>query len=234
MRLNSALTFIFLFVSAALSGPLREKDQSWVPNLVKKSTNGTPKYAGAYWGETDGNFTFATATFNVVPAQQNYTVWVAIGDPSTQSDISWLAAGINTIVTDNTWCYLENSDVYYSNVTITPNDVIRTSITARSATSGAVIIENINNSQTDVSYLLVDATHSLVGAEVRWGVELSFNDSEPIPFDTLTITNVTAYGPSGKNYEAEGATKMEIEQDDKVVISVETKNSTITIQHVHE
>ncbi|KAF8439326.1 peptidase G1 [Boletus edulis BED1] len=214
--------------------------------MLDSTTNGTSdgvhyndRYAGAFWEETDGAFTFATATFNIPaqPAEQNYAVWVAID--GIQHNDSWFSAGINAVVLDNTettyqaWCYWGNDVPYYFNVTIMPKDVIRASITAHNATSGTALIENLNNGQANVQNLQVNSTLSLLEGEVSWGVML-YQVNDTIPFDTVTITNATAYGPSGSIYKAEGANKLVIKQDNEVVTSVETTGSTITIQHVYE
>ncbi|KAG6373208.1 peptidase A4 family-domain-containing protein [Boletus reticuloceps] len=241
MRLNSALTFIFLFVSAALSGPLREKDQSWVPNLVKKSTNGASDdvyynylLAGAYWEETNGTFTFATATFNVpVPSgQHGYAVWVGIDGITCNS---WFTAGISSSVTDGKITYLAWSEwaddkQYLPNLAIAPGDVIRASLNAPSATSGVAILENLTNGRTVVQPF--DAAQPLCRRIAAWSAEIQANAS--IPFDTVKITNARAYGPSSQRvYEAAGAQKLEISQKNGVVMaSVSTEGSSVTIHRV--
>ncbi|KAG6378929.1 peptidase A4 family-domain-containing protein [Boletus reticuloceps] len=246
MRLNSALISIFLSVSAVLSNPLRKKGQPWFPSVMLESTNGasdgpyyySPKFSGAFREETDGHLTFATATFNTIAlsaGQHGYTSWVGIDSINTCND-SWLAVGIDTFVTDNSetsytaWYEWGGDGPYYSDVTITPKDVIRASITALSATSGVFIIKNLNNGQTNVHYL--NSTRPLCERDVTWGVAPYHNES--IAFDTVTITNAMAYGPSGIIYDAEGANKACLKQDNKVVTSIETAGSTVTIQHVHE
>ncbi|KAF8138713.1 peptidase G1 [Boletus edulis] len=212
-----------------------------------ESTNGAsdePYYysqifSGALRKETDGHFTFVTATFNTIAlsaGQHGHTLWVGIDSLYTCNN-SWLAVGIDTFVTDNSetsytvWYEFGRDGPYYSNVTITPKDVIGAGVTALSATSGAFIIENRNIGQTNVRYL--NSTRSLCERDVGWGIVPYHNES--ITFDTVTITNAMAYGPSGIIYEAEGANKTCLMQDNKVVTSIEeTAGSTVTIQHVHE
>ncbi|KAF8124046.1 peptidase A4 family-domain-containing protein [Boletus edulis] len=240
MRLNSAFVSIFSFVSTVLSGHLREKDRSWFPtNGTSDGVQYNDQIACAFWERTDGpSITFATATFNALApsGQHGYAVWVRIDNNEMCPD-SWLIAGIVAFVTNNSetiykaWYEWGKEGPYYSDVTVTPKDVIRAGVTALSPTSSAIMIKNLNSGQVNIHYL--NSTRSLCGQGVSWGVFLDHVD-DPIPFDTVTITNASAYGPLGSTYKAEGANKMEIKQDNKTVTSVETEGSTITIRHVYE
>ncbi|KAF8439324.1 peptidase A4 family-domain-containing protein [Boletus edulis BED1] len=244
MRLNSTLTFIFLFVSAALSGPLREKDQSWVPNLVKKSTNGAsddinynPLLAGAYWEETNGTFNFATATFKVpVSSGQDGSYGMMVGIDGITCE-SWFTAGISCNVIDgrtnqcDVWSEWSDNKLYYSEL-IAPGDVLRAALNvADGARSGVAILENLTNGQTVLQPY--NAPQPLCGRIAMWGVGINQANAS-IPFDTVTIEDAMAYGPSSpRTYKAAGARKMEFSQENKVVrASVDTEESSIIIKRL--
>ena len=51
-------------------------------------------------------------------------------------------------------------------------------------------------------------------------------------FGTVTFTDAVAYGPSGVNFEPEGADVWAIQYDGKVLTSVKTEGSSVTIRYV--
>ena len=131
------------------------------------------------------------------------------------------------------WCewYPDWSD-YFSDLEVSAGDVIRATVTAYSSTSGIATIENLTNGQSGSKQL--DSTHGLCGQNAEWIVE-DFSDfyGNEVPFanfDTVIFTDATATGTG--TYTLDGATTMNIEQNNQVLTSVSNDGSSLTIQYV--
>jgi len=252
-----ALLTNLLLASAALAAPSsrlgarlarrRENRLSQPVNRVEAPEGGdsnveySSNWAGAVWAEGDGTFTTVTGTFTVPTPSGSVgsaaSAWVGIDGDTCDTAI--LQTGVDFTVTDDGASYDAWYEWYpdyaydFSGITISAGDVIVTTVTAYSTTSGIATIENLTTGQTVNQELT--SSYALCEENAEWIVEDFEEGDSLVPFadfGTVTFTSATASGPSGTTYTPEGATIIDIEQNDKVLTSVTTGDATATVKYV--
>ncbi|KAG9316723.1 peptidase A4 family-domain-containing protein [Chiua virens] len=238
------LTNLFL-ASAALATPSsrlgarltrrRENRQSQPINRLESTATGisnvaySENWAGAVWAEGSGTFTTVTGTFTV-PAPSGSSgsaasAWVGIDGDTCDTAI--LQTGIDFTVDSN------GGASYDAVSPSVPGDEIKTTVTAYSTTSGVAIIENVTTGKTVTQDLT--SSYALCEENAEWIVEDFEENGALVPFadfGTVTFSSATASGSSGSTYTPTGATLIDIEQNNKVLTSVSTSGSTLTVKYV--
>ncbi len=119
------------------------------------------------------------------------------------------------------------------NLAINSGDVIKLTVTASSTTSGTAVIENLTSGQ-QVSKTL-SSTHALCEQNAEWIVEDYEQGGSLVPFcdfGTVAFTNAYATTTSGSHITPNGATIIDIEQNNKVLTSVSENSNGVTISYV--
>lgn len=105
-------------------------------------------------------------------------------------------------------------------------------MTASSTTSGTAVIENLTTGKT-VSESITSSS-ALCEQDAEWIVE-DYEEGDSLvafaDFGTVTFTDASATTSSG-SVGPSGATLIDIEQDDEVLTSASTSDSTVTIEYV--
>jgi hypothetical protein len=251
-----AILSSFLLASVALAAPSsrlearltrRRENRRSQPISRLESPAGTvsdveysSNWAGAVWGEGDGTFTTVTATFTVPTpsgASGAASAWVGIDGDTCGNAI--LQTGVDFTVTGGKASYDAWYEWYpdyaydFSGISISAGDVIKTTVTASSTTSGTAVIENLTTGQIVTQELT--SSYALCEQNAEWIVEDFEENGSLVPFvdfGTVTFSSATASGPSGTTYTTSGATIIDIEQNGQVLTSVTTSGSTATIKYV--
>ncbi|KAH0827970.1 peptidase A4 family-domain-containing protein [Lanmaoa asiatica] len=245
-----------LLASAALAVPSsrlearlarrRENRQSQPINRLESPAGAvsnveySSNWAGALWAEGDGTFTTVTGTFTVpTPSGTSgaASAWVGIDGDTCQNAI--LQTGVDFTITNGQVSY----DAWYewfpdyaydfSGISISAGDVIKTTVTASSTTSGTAVIENLTTGQTVTQALT--STYALCEQNAEWIVEDFEQNGHLVrfaDFGTVNFTSATASGLSGTAYTPSGAVIIDIEQHGQVLTSVTTSGSTVAITYV--
>ncbi|KAF8439323.1 hypothetical protein L210DRAFT_3504461 [Boletus edulis BED1] len=144
----------------ALAGRHHEKYQSQgrFPDLAKQSTNSdhggvysSNTWTSAFRNETDGTFAVITSTFTVpaISGPNGSCASIRIGIDDLTCTSANILAGIDLSVTENETSYkgklFPSGGPTTRTSTISTADVIRTTANVLSATSGAVLVENLTN-----------------------------------------------------------------------------------------
>ncbi|KAG9316264.1 peptidase A4 family-domain-containing protein [Chiua virens] len=239
-----------LLASAALAAPSsrlgarlarrRENRQSQPNNRLQSTATGisnveySENWAGAAWAEGDGTFTTVTGTFTVpTPSGSSgsaASAWVGIDGDTCENAI--LQTGVDFTVDSNggasydAWYEWYPDYAYdFSAIDISAGDVIKTTVTAYSTTSGVATIENLTNGQTVTQDITSD--YALCEENAEWIVE-DFEEGDSLSPSPMPLPT----GPSGETYTPSGATLMDIEQDGEVLTSVSTSGETLTVKYV--
>ena len=120
----------------------------------------------------------------------------------------------------------------FSGISISAGDVITTTVTASSTTSGTAVIENVSTGQTVTKSL--SSSSALCEENAEWIVEDFEENGSLVPFanfGTVTFSNAVATTSSGSTVGPSGSTIIDIEQNNQVLTSVSTSSSSVTISY---
>lgn len=121
----------------------------------------------------------------------------------------------------------------FSGITISAGDTIKVTVTATSTKAGTAVVENVSTGKT-VSETFTNESNVLEELNAEWIVEDFEEGDELVPFadfGTVTFTSASATGSSG-SVGPSGATLIDIEQNGKVLTSVSTTSSSVTVTYV--
>ena len=121
----------------------------------------------------------------------------------------------------------------FSGITISAGDTIKLTVTTSSTTSGKAVIENLTTGTT-VSKSLT-SSYALCEENAEWIVEDFESDGSLVPlcdFGAVTFTDAYATTKSGTRVSPNGATLVDLEQNNKVLTSVAEHSSGVTIKYV--
>ena len=116
----------------------------------------------------------------------------------------------------------------FSGISISAGDVIKATVTAHSTTSGVAIIENVTTGKTVTKDLT--SSSALCEQDAEWIVEDFEEGGGLVPF--ANFGTVTFYDASASSYTPSGATIIDIKQNNKVLTSVSTSGSSVTVKYV--
>lgn len=121
----------------------------------------------------------------------------------------------------------------FSGISISAGDSITVTVTATSTTAGTATVKN-NSKGTSVTHTFSGQSQALQELNAEWIVEDFESGSSLVPFadfGTVTFTGASASGSSG-TVGPSGATLIDIEQSGKVLTSVSTTSSSVTVTYV--
>ncbi|KAJ7237724.1 peptidase A4 family-domain-containing protein [Mycena haematopus] len=230
-----------------MSGP--RLPATGISSLVGNTTHSevSSNWAGASFESAAGTYKSVTGTF-VVPTPKapsgssssgSYaaSAWVGIDGDTCGTAI--LQTGIdfnidNGRVSFDAWYeYFPADATDFSGIPISAGNTIKLTATAASTTSGTVTIENVSTGVTVSKSLKSSAKLCLENAE--WIVEDFEEGDSLVPFanfGTVTFTGASATTQSGSTVGPSGAVIIDIEQNNKVLTSVSSSSSSVTVSYV--
>ncbi|KAJ7464398.1 peptidase A4 family-domain-containing protein [Mycena latifolia] len=204
-------------------------------------------WAGASWESAAGTYKSVTGTFVVptpkVPSGSSSSgsyaasAWVGIdgdtcGSAILQTGIDFTIDG-GSVSFDAWYEYYPDFAHDFSGIPISAGNTITLTVTASSSTSGTATITNVSTGKT-VSNSLT-STAKLCGENAEWIVEDFEEGSSLVPFanfGTVTFTGAVATTSAGSTVGPSGAVLIDIEQSSKVLTSVSTTSSSVTVSYV--
>ncbi|KAF8886434.1 peptidase A4 family-domain-containing protein [Gymnopilus junonius] len=225
------------------SQPIRLLESNHLDNLASNASHVeySSNWAGAVWDSyPSGTFTSVTGTFTVpTPSGSSgaASAWVGIdgdtcGTAILQTGIDFTISGGQ--VSYDAWYEWYPDYAYdFSGITIKAGDSIKLTVTASSTKAGTAVIQNLTTGKTVTKSLTSSA--ALCEENAEWIVEDFEEGSSLVPFadfGTVTFTNAVATTKSGTTVGPSGSTLIDIEQNNKVLTSVSTTSSGVTISYV--
>ncbi|KAF8209303.1 peptidase A4 family-domain-containing protein [Mycena galopus ATCC 62051] len=231
-----------------MSGP--RLPSTGINSLVKSNVTHaevSSNWAGASFESAAGTYKSVTGTFVVptpkVPSGSSSSgsfaasAWVGIDGDTCGTAI--LQTGIdfnidNGRVSFDAWYeYFPASSTDFTGIPIAAGNTIKLTATAASTTSGTVTIENVSTGVTVSKSLTSSAKLCLENAE--WIVEDFEEGNSLVPFanfGTVTFTGAQATTESGTVVGPTGAVIIDLEQNNKVLTSVSTGSTSVTVTYV--
>jgi len=197
-------------------------------------------WAGAVWDTYPaGTFKSVTGTFTVptpTGSSGSASAWVGIdgdtcGTAILQTGVDFTISGGK--VSYDAW-YEWYPDYAYdsSGITISAGNVITLTVTATSTKAGTAVITNQSTGKTVTKSLT--SSSALCEQNAEWIVEDYEENGSLVPFanfGTVTFSSASATTSSG-SIGPSGATIIDIEQSGKVLTSVTTGSSSVTVKYV--
>ncbi|KAJ7066131.1 peptidase A4 family-domain-containing protein [Mycena amicta] len=213
-------------------------------NLNISNIEYSSNWAGASYESAAGTYKAVTATF-VVPTPSapsggsgTYaaSAWVGIDGDTCGSAI--LQTGVdftidNGAVSYDAWYEYYPDFAHDFSLSISAGNTITVTVTASSSTAGTATITNVSTGKT-VSKALT-STAKLCFQNAEWIVEDFEEGSSLVPFadfDKVTFTNAVATLQAGGTVGPSGAVLIDIEQNNKVLTSVSTTSTSVTVSYV--
>ena len=120
----------------------------------------------------------------------------------------------------------------FSGISFSPGDSVTLTVTASSTKAGTAVITN--NSKGKTVSKSITSSSALCEQDAEWIVEDFEEGSSLVPFanfGTVTFTGASAKTASG-SVGPSGANTIDIEQGSKVLTSVSTSGSSVTVSYV--
>ncbi|KAG6811128.1 hypothetical protein H0H92_008861 [Tricholoma furcatifolium] len=197
-------------------------------------------WAGAVWDSyPSGTFKSVTGTFTVPTPSGSGAASAWVGIDGDTCDTAILQTGVDFTISGGKVSYDAWYEWYpdyaydFSGIPISAGDVITLTVTASSTTAGTAVITNETTGKT-VSKSITSSS-ALCEENAEWIVE-DFEEGDSLvefaDFGTVTFTSASATTNSGSTVGPSGATIIDIEQNSKVLTSVSTSSSGVTISYV--
>ncbi|KAI0038338.1 hypothetical protein FA95DRAFT_1613463 [Auriscalpium vulgare] len=201
-------------------------------------------WAGAVWDSPAGTYKSVTGTFVVptpkAPSSGSGTyaasAWVGIdgdtcGTAILQTGVDFTISGGK--VSYDAWYEWYPDYAYdFSGIPISAGNTIKLTVTATSTKAGSAVIENVTTGKTVTKSLT--STAALCEQNAEWIVEDFEEGNSLVPFanfGTVTFTGASA-GTSSGSVGPSGSTLIDIQQNSKVLTSVSTSSSGVTVSYV--
>ncbi|KAI0057445.1 hypothetical protein BV25DRAFT_1902681 [Artomyces pyxidatus] len=218
---------------------------------VNATASSSPEYstnwAGVVYNEPAGTFTAVTGSFVVptpkVPStkgsggEYSASAWVGIDGDSCSNAILQTGVDFNVdssgSVSYDAW-YEWYPDVShdFSGISIKAGDTIELTVTSTSTKAGKAVIKNVSTGKSVTKSLT--SSSALCGQDAEWIVEDFEEGSSLVPFanfGSVTFKDASATTGSGSKGPS-GANVIDIKQSNKVLTSVSTSSSGVTISYV--
>ncbi|KIK57915.1 hypothetical protein GYMLUDRAFT_98354 [Collybiopsis luxurians FD-317 M1] len=258
MKFSTVIISSVIFFAGALARPsslaeriaIREGRKSGVAifNTNSGNTNVTHSATSTNWAgviiqspPSGSHFTSAVGTFIVPTPSGNgaASAWVGIDGDTAQNSI--FQSGVDFTVSKGQVSYSAWYEWYAAFAVDVPSfqvsagDQIRITLTTTTSTHGTVLLENLSTSQSftkDVS--APNSSSALQGKNAEWIVEDFEENGQMVTltnWGTLTFTDGSAGTNTGSSVAPSTGTIVNMEQDGRVLTSVSTSGSNVTIQH---
>ncbi|KAK4129125.1 concanavalin A-like lectin/glucanase [Parathielavia appendiculata] len=166
------------------------------------------------------------------PAPQAAAAWVGIDGAECNSTL--LQAGVTTIVNSNGgqsasawWEWYPETAFNIEGLRVRPGDWMSVNITTRDASSGTVVITNVQRGYSVT--LQINNGPKLCRLDAEWILEAFYDSGQQVPFarfSDLWFVESGATTVAGKNIGIDGATMVHIQADDgKILCSAEPYDS---------
>lgn len=181
-----------------------------VPTPSKPSGGGSGSYSASAWVGIDGD---------------------TCGSAILQTGVDFTISG-SSVSFDGWYEWYPDYAYDFSGITFSAGDVVTLTVTATSTKAGTAVIENVTKGKTVTKS--ITSSSALCEENAEWIVEDYEEGSSLVPFadfGTVTFTNAEATTSSG-TVGPSGATIIDIEQSNKVLTSVSTTSSSVTVSYV--
>ncbi|KAH9940060.1 aspergillopepsin [Epithele typhae] len=201
-------------------------------------------WSGAVLVASTATYKSVTGTFTVPSPKEpsggsgehSASAWVGIdgdtcGTAILQTGLDFTISGSS--VSYDAWYEWYPDYAYdFSGISFSSGDTVTVTVTATSKTAGTAKITNVSTGKS-VSHSF-SGQPSLCEYNAEWIVEDFEEGSSLVPFanfGTVTFTNAKATTNSGSTVTPSGSDLIDIEQNGKVLTSVSTSGSTVTVKY---
>ncbi|RDX46350.1 aspergillopepsin [Lentinus brumalis] len=225
----------------ALSEGIHQAD-----NLITNTSHVeySSNWAGAVLVASTATYKSVTGTFTVPTPKEpsggsgthSASAWVGIdgdtcGNAILQTGVDFTVSGSS--VSYDAWYEWYPDYAYdFSGISFSAGDSVTVTVTATSKTGGSVTIKNNTKGKT-VSHTF-SGQPALCEYNAEWIVEDFESGGSLVPFanfGTVTFTGASAGLVSGGTAGPSGSTLIDIEQNNKVLTSVSTGSSSVTVSY---
>lgn len=200
-----------------------EYSQNWSGSVIESPPSGTK------WKSVTGQFTVPKAT-----GSGSASAWVGIDGDTCETAILQTGVDFNADGTYDAWYEWYPAYAYdFSGITIAAGNVIKTTVTATSTKAGTAVIENVTTGKTVTKSLT--STNALCLENAEWIVEDFEEDGSLVTladFGTIVYSDAVATTNTGVTEGPNDGTILDIEQNGKVLTTVSTTSSSVTITYV--
>jgi len=258
MKFTLALLSNALFASSAFAGlAQRRAARLRKSNPASRGASSSVQAATVNNSNVEYSSNWAGAVLTAPPAGSTFTgvsakftvptpsgtgaasAWVGIDGDTYSAAI--LQTGIDFTVTRGKVTYDAWYEWYpdyaydFDGIPISAGDVISISVASTSASAGGVIIDNLTTGKSVTKSLTAPSTSSHLGGQnAEWIVE-DFEQGGSLVsfanFGTVTFTNATATTSTGTVVGPSGADILDIKQNNKVLTTVTSSESTVIVVH---
>ncbi|KZT64968.1 hypothetical protein DAEQUDRAFT_677555 [Daedalea quercina L-15889] len=226
-----------------LSRPVQLIEHPELTNVsnVEYSSN----WAGAVISESSGTWKSVTGTFTVPTPKagsgsgsgSSYSASAWVGIDGDTCDTAILQTGVDFTISGSSVSYDGWYEWYpdyaydFSGISFSAGDSVRLTVTASSTKAGTAEIENLTTGETVTKS--ITSSSALCEEDAEWIVEDYEEGDSLVPFanfGTVTFTSASATSGSGSTGPS-GATLIDIEQNNKVLTSVSTSSSSVTVTY---
>ncbi|RAH78832.1 hypothetical protein BO86DRAFT_458184 [Aspergillus japonicus CBS 114.51] len=223
--------------------PLKPGTSEAINLTGDKNVEYSSNWAGAVLIGT--GYTAVTAEFTIptpslpsgASSREQYcaSAWVGIDGDTCGTAI--LQTGLDFCIEGSTVSYDAWYEWYpdyaydFSGISFSAGDVVKVTVDATSKTAGTATVENVTKGTTVTHTFSGGVDGDLCEYNAEWIVEDFEENSSLVPFaDFGTVTFSSAYATqSGSTVGPSGATLIDIEQNNKVLTSVSTTSSSVTV-----
>jgi len=202
-----------------------EYSSNWSGSVIESPPSGET------WKSVTGQFTVPTPSGS---SGSSASAWVGIDGDTCDTAILQTGVDFNTGAGYDAWYEWYPDYAYdFSGISISAGDVIKTTVTASSTKAGTAVIENVTTGKTVTKSLTSSSALCLENAE--WIVEDFEENGGLVPladFGTIVYSDAVATTNTGATEGPSSGIIIDIEQNGKVLTSVSTSSSSVTIKYV--
>ncbi|KAH9851277.1 aspergillopepsin [Lenzites betulinus] len=212
-----------------------------ISNVTHAETS--PNWAGAVLVANSGTYKTVTGTFTIPTPREpsgqsgehSASAWVGIdgdtcGNAILQTGIDFTISG-SRVSYDAWYEWYPDFAFDFTGLSLSAGNSVTVSVTATSKTGGSATIVNHSTGQT-VSHTF-SGQPSLCQENAEWIVEDFDEGNSMVPFanfGSVTFTGASA-GTSSGSVTPAGATLIDIEQNNRLLTSVSTSGSSVTVSY---
>ncbi|KAF7981803.1 hypothetical protein HWV62_31907 [Athelia sp. TMB] len=197
-------------------------------------------WSGAVITKSKGTWKSVTGTFTVpTPSGSgSASAWVGIdgdtcGTAILQTGIDFTVSG-GSVSYDSWYEWYPDYAYDFSGISFSSGDTVKLTVTASSTKAGTAVIENVTKGKTVTKS--ITSSSALCQEDAEWIVEDYEEGSSLVQFanfGTVAFTGAVATTNAGATYGPSSATDtIDIEQNNKVLTSVSTSSSGVTVKYV--
>jgi len=202
-----------------------EYSSNWSGSVIESPPSGET------WKSVTGQFTVPSVSGS---SGSSASAWVGIDGDTCDTAILQTGIDFNEGGTYDAWYEWYPDYAYdFSGISMSAGNVIKTTVTASSTTAGTAVIENVTTGKTVTKSITSSSALCLENAE--WIVEDFEENGSLVPladWGTLVYSDAVATTNTGATEGPSSGTIIDMEQSGKVLTSVTTTSSSVTIKYV--